>query len=156
MKKILALFILSLYLLTSFQGVLANPFTTRLTSNVTNIEVGQSFTVTFEVRGSAGIFGLTSNLNYDSNKLEITGSSAESGFALTLGTKIVVDHTESKSGNFSFARVTFKAKNGFAVGEDTTISLSNIVGFDGTNEVNGSGSSVRITVAPPKDRKSVV
>lgn len=150
MNKIIKILFVSLLLLSQIVVSQATPFTTRLTSNATNIEVGQSFTVTFEVRGSAGIFGLTSNLNYDSNKLEITGSSAESGFALTLGTKIVVDHTESKSGNFNFARVTFKAKNGFAVGETTQISLSNVVGSDGTQDVSGSGSSITINMVPPK------
>jgi hypothetical protein len=150
MKKILTLLILSLYLLTSFQGVLANPFTTRLTSTAASIEAGQSFTVTFEVRGSAGIYGLTANLNYDANKLEITSSSAQSGFALTLGNKIVVDHTVLQSGNFNFARVTFKAKSGFAVGESTQISLSNVVGSDGTKDVSGSGSNITINLVPPK------
>lgn len=146
----LTLFILTLLLLTQFQGIVANPFTTRLTTASTSIEAGQSFTVTFEVRGSAGIFGLTSNLNYDSTKLEITGSSEQSGFALTLGSNIVVDNTAMQSGNFNFARITFKAKAGFVVGESTQISVSNVVGFDGTNEVNGSNSSITINVVPPK------
>jgi hypothetical protein len=150
MKKIFTLFILSILLLSQVHTLMANPFTTRLTSTATNIEAGQSFTVTFEVRGSAGIYGLTSNLNYDTNKLEITGSSAQSGFALTLGSKIVVDHTELQSGNFNFARITFKAKAGFVVGESTQISISNVVGSDGTKDVSGSGSNVTINLVPPK------
>lgn len=150
MKRILKLLILSFLLLTQFHTLMANPFTTRLTSTATNIEAGQSFTVTFEVRGSAGIYGLTANLNYDTNKLEITGSSAQSGFALTLGSKIVVDHTELQSGNFNFARITFKAKAGFVVGESTQISISNVVGSDGSKDVSGSGSNVTINLVPPK------
>jgi hypothetical protein len=150
MKKLMQGLLISIILLSNVIGIQANPFTTRLTSTATNIEAGQSFTITFEVRGSAGIYGLTTNLNYDSNKLEITGSSAQNGFALTLGTKIVVDHTELKSGNFNFVRITFKAKSGFAVGENTQISISNVVGSDGSKDVSGSGSSVTINIVPPR------
>lgn len=150
MKKIVSLIILSVLFLSQVQTIMANPFTTRLTSTATSIEAGQSFTVTLEVRGSTGLYGLTANLNFDSNKLEITGSSAQSGFALTLGSKIVLDHTESRSGNFNVARITFKAKSAFAVGESTQISISNVVGFDGRNEVSGSQSSITINVVPPK------
>lgn len=150
MKKLFTLLVLSLYLLNSFQAIIANPFTTRLTSSATSIEAGQSFTVTFEVRGSAGLCGLTTSLNFDTNKLEISSSTAQNGFALTLGSKMVADREEAISGNFSFARITFKAKSSFAVGESTQISLSNVMGSDCSKDVSGSGSSVTINVVPPK------
>lgn len=150
MKKIVSIILLSFLLLAQFQVVVANSFATRLSSSATSIEAGQSFTVTFDVRESTGIYGLTSNLNYDSSKLEITGSSAQGGFALTLGSKIVVDHTELKTGNFSFARITFKAKSGFAIGESTQVSISDVVGTNDVTDISGSGSSVTINMVPPK------
>jgi hypothetical protein len=111
---------------------------------------GEQFTVTFAVRNSTGISAITANFNYDSSKLELVSSAAESGFALTLGTKLVVDHTEVKTGNFNIAKVTFKAKTAFVIGESTQVGISNVVGSDGTADVSAAGSSVTIKMEAPK------
>jgi hypothetical protein len=151
MKKILNVFTVLFLILVSLTVVQAASFSTATTSSKTSLSAaGEQFTVTFAVRNSTGISAITANFNYDSDKLELVSSAAESGFALTLGTKLVVDHTEVKTGNFNIAKVTFKAKAGFVIGESTQVGLSNVVGSDGTADISAAGSSVTIKMEAPK------
>ena len=151
MKKILNIFTILLLILVNFTVVQAASFSTATSSSKTSLSAtGEQFTVTFAVRNSTGISAITANFNYDSSKLEIVSSAAESGFALTLGTNLVVDHTEVKTGNFNIAKVTFKAKSGFVVGESTQVGISNVVGSDGSADVSAAGSSVTIKMEAPK------
>ena len=151
MKKILNIVTILLLIFVNLTAVQAASFSTAASSSKTSLSAtGEQFTVTFAVRNSTGISAITANFNYDSSKLEIVSSAAESGFALTLGTKLVVDHTEVKTGNFNIAKVTFKAKSGFVVGESTQVGISNVVGSDGSADVNAAGSSVTIKMEAPK------
>jgi hypothetical protein len=151
MKKILNTFVIILLVLVNLTVIQAASFSTATSSSKTSVTaVGEQFTVTFAVRNSTGISAITANFNYDSSKLEIVSSSAESGFALTLGTKLVVDHTEIKTGNFNIAKVTFKTKSAFALGESTQVGISNVVGSDGSADVSAAGSSVTIKMEAPK------
>lgn len=151
MKKILNLFTVIFLILVNLTMVQAASFSTATTSSKTSLSaVGEQFTVTFAVRNSTGISAITANFNYDDQALELVSSVAESGFALTLGSKLVVDHTEVKTGNFNIAKVTFKAKAGFTLGEITEVGLSNVVGSDGTEDIPAVGSSVTIKMEAPK------
>lgn len=119
-----------LILIFSPQGLLntkAASFTTTL-SGPGNITAGQEFDVTVGVSGAPMIYTLEGNLNYDSNKLElISGSSVGlNGFSLTVGTRIVADSLDGKSGSFGIARLRFKAKTSFVVTESTTISVTGV------------------------------
>jgi hypothetical protein len=97
MKKAFNLIAITLLIVLNLTGIQAASFSTATSSSKTSLTaVGEQFTITFAVRNSTGISAITANFNYDSNKLELVSSAAESGFALTLGTKLVVDHTEVK------------------------------------------------------------
>lgn len=151
MKKILNTFAVILLVLANLTVIKAASFSTVASSTKTSVSaVGEQFTVTFAVRNSTGISAITANFNYDSSKLELVSSAAESGFALTLGTSLVVDHTENKTGNFNFAKVTFKTKSAFVLGESTKVSISNVVGSDGFEDISAAGSSVTIKMEAPK------
>jgi hypothetical protein len=151
MNKIFNTFAVILLILANLTIVQAASFSTATTSSKTSVTaIGEQFTVTFAVKNSTGISAITASFNYDSSKLEIVSSAAESGFALTLGTKLVVDHTEVKTGNFNIAKVTFKTKSAFVIGESTEVGINNVVGSDGTADVNAAGSSVIIKMEAPK------
>lgn len=151
MKKILNTLVVILLVLVNLTIIQAASFSTATTSSKTSLTAtDEQFTVTIAVRNSTGISAITANFNYDSSKLELVSSVAESGFALTLGTKIVVDHTEVKTGNFNIAKITFKAKSAFVVGESTQVSISNVVGSDGSADISAAGSSVTIRMEAPK------
>jgi hypothetical protein len=151
MKKAFNLIAIILLIVLNLTGIQAASFSTATSSSKTSLTAaGEQFTVTFAVRNSTGISAITANFNYDSTKLELVSSAAESGFALTLGTKLVVDHTEVKTGNFNIAKVTFKAKAAFVIGESTQVGISNVVGSDGSADVAAAGSSVTIKMEAPK------
>jgi len=151
MKKILNTLVVILLVLVNLTIIQAASFSTATSSSKTSLSAaGEQFTVTFAVRNSTGISAITANFNYDSSKLELVSSAAESGFALTLGTKLVVDHTEVKTGNFNIAKVTFRAKSAFVVGESTQVGISNVVGSDGSADISAAGSSVTIKMEAPK------
>lgn len=131
--------------------VRAGSFTTALSSTKTSVSsVGEQFTLTFAVRDSTGLSAITASLTYDNLKLEIVSSSAESGFALTVGSnKFVVDHTELKTGNFNIAKITFKTKADFLYGHSASITW-NPIGSDGNEDFSGTGSGLTIKMVQPK------
>jgi hypothetical protein len=150
MKKLLIAVFMLCMMFVPLNKVLAVDAATKLSTTATTIEAGQSFTITFSVANSLGIFGLSAALSYPTDKLEITASAAKSGFTLTLGSKLVVDHVESKTGNFDFATITFKAKSAFAIGEVAEIKISNVVASDGSKDVAYPGSSIKVSMVAPK------
>lgn len=151
MRKIFKSLIIALMIMLNVTVVRAGSFTTALSSTKTSVSsVGEQFTLTFAVRNSTGLSAITASLTYDNLKLEIVSSSAESGFALTVGSnKFVVDHTELKTGNFNIAKITFKTKADFQYGQSTSI-LWNPVGSDGNEDFSGTGSGVTIKMTQPK------
>jgi hypothetical protein len=155
MKKLIKLSIIALLIMLNVAVVRAGSFTTALSSTKTSVSsVGEQFTLTFAVRNSTGLSAITASLHYDALKLEIVSSSAESGFALTVGNnKFVVDHTELKTGNFNIAKITFKTKADFQYGQSTSI-LWNPIGSDGNEDFSGTGSGVTIKMTQPKSDNS--
>ena len=150
MKKILqyvGLFFVAFII--TIPGVLADTVSTSI-SGSSEIGAGEEFTLTFKTTSGTNIMGLTAKLNYDSSKLSIVSSSAGSGFALTLGSNIVIDASTGTNAPFTICTIKFKALAAFAVNESTTVSISNVQASDGNVDINGSGSSKSIKVVPPK------
>lgn len=146
LKKILYISFLTICFFSLMPNVLA--FGTSL-SGKTNILTDEEFTVTFSVTNATNLLGLRAKLNYDSNKLSLVSVSGLNGYVVTVGTHIVADQATGKSGSFSLATLKFRAKSTFAIGENTTISLSSVTGSDGS-DINGTGSSRTINMVAPK------
>jgi hypothetical protein len=124
-------------------SVNASSFSTSI-SSVSTIEAGKEFTVTFNATGT-NIMGIDALLTYDSSKLTLVSSTGVNGYNIVVGTRIIAYKNSGNNGTFAFARITFKAKSNFAVGQSTTISLSDVKGSNGA-DINGSGSSKTIKV----------
>ncbi len=149
MKKLKIFIVLFFTLFINTVLVSAADFNTYLSGN-TKIYPGESTTITFGVKNSKAIYGLSTLLKYDKDKLEITSSKGLNGFGLTLGSSAVVDSTSSKSGKFTLFSITFKAKSSFEVGQSTLISFSNVESGDGDNLYIGSNTSITINMLAPK------
>ena len=123
---------------------------TTYVSGPSSITPGQQFNVTIGLNGGVNIYGVQAAFNYDSDKLELIGSSGASGFALTLGSNLVVDTAAPQNGNFAIATLTFKAKDTFAIGTSANVSLSSVVAGDGENDIPGTNGSLSIAMTAPK------
>ena len=146
LKKILYIIVLITCSFSLMPNILA--FGTSLSSK-TSILSNEEFTVTFSVTNATNLMGIQAKLNYDSNKLSYVSHSGLNDYVVTVGTNIVADRATGRSGSFGFATVKFKAKSGFAIGENTTISLSSVTGSDGS-DISGTGSSIKINMVAPK------
>ena len=150
MKHLNKILFFVLVLFTFTLSVNAANFSTTMTSNKSSITAGQQFTVTVGVKGAKDLYGLTASLSYDSSKVKFVSSNGQSGFAATVGSKLVVDAAAPKSGTFKVVTLTFKAQSGFSVGQSTTIKISGVEGSDGAALLTGNGSSVTIKMEAPK------
>lgn len=128
----------------------AADFSTYVTSNKTSITAGEQFTVTVGVKNAKNLYGMRAALSYDSSKVSVVSSSGSNNFALTLGSYLVVDSANGKSGNFGVATIKFKAKTSFVIGESTAIKISNVTGSDGSKTLSGSNSSATVKMVAPK------
>lgn len=149
MKK-LKYFIIALLAIIIMPNVHAASFSTYLSGNK-QIGSGGTVTVTVGVNNANDLYGFSSKLSYDSSKLTLVGQTALNGFGLTIGSNLIVDNSVGKKGSFAVATLTFKATSAFTVGQSTTISLGTAEGSNGVDVFNGTGSSLTITVVPPKD-----
>lgn len=129
--------------------VKAADFNSSLGSNQV-INAGDQFTVTLSVANASNLMGIGGTLGYDSSKLSFVSGTGLNGYTATIGTNVVADSTVGNSGSFGFATLTFRATGNFAIGQSTTITLTNVTGSDGTHDVSGTSSSVTVTVAVPK------
>ncbi|MDD4808874.1 MAG: cadherin-like beta sandwich domain-containing protein [Bacilli bacterium] len=147
MKKVLyvGLILISFYIGSSIK---ASSLTTSI-SGTNTIYAGEQFTITLNATGT-NIMGITGRLNYDSSKLTFVKGEGLNGYVATVGTNVVVDNTVGKSGIFGFVKLTFKATSSFTAGQKTTISISDVNGTDGINEIPGTGSSINISMILPK------
>ena len=115
MKKIFKILFIILIVL-NFKLVKAADFSTSI-SGTSGITENGTITLTFKANSTLELLGLKASLNYDSSKLSIVSSKAGKGFNLTLGSSLVVDSTSGISGTFTFATITFKAKENFKIGD---------------------------------------
>jgi len=125
-------------------------FTTSLGGNK-NIDANTSFTVTMSLSGATDLVALDAVLSYDSNKLELTGSSGQGGWQIQVAKKIVGANSNGLNGSGSIVSLTFKAKSSFVAGETTTISVTSVKGSNSNVErQTGNDASITVKVNVPK------
>lgn len=125
-------------------------FTTSLGGNK-NIDANTSFTVTMSLSGATDLVALDAVLSYDSNKLELTGSSGLGGWQTQVAKKIVGANSNGLNGSGSIVTLTFKAKSSFVAGETTTISVTSVKGSNSNVErQTGNDASITVKVNVPK------
>ncbi len=150
MKKILLVGILLLQMLVFAPKVNAASFSTSI-SGASSINQSAKFTVTVNVSTTTKIYSLLASLSYDKTKLKYIGASCLiSGCSAEVGTRIVLDFPTSKSGSFAVINLTFQGLSAFTAGQSSTISISGVSASTGTADIDGTGSSRKITVSVPK------
>lgn len=115
------------------------------------INENATFTVTVGVNDASNLWGFRAPINYDSSKLTLVSSTGLNGFGVAVGSSFVADNSSGINGSKSVATLTFKATSNFKVNESTTISLGSAEGSDGERTIAGSGSSITISIAAPKN-----
>lgn len=115
------------------------------------INENATFTVTVGVNDASNLWGFRAPINYDSSKLTLVSSTGLNGFGVAVGSSFVADNSSGINGSKSVATLTFKATSNFKVNESTTISLGSAEGSDGEQTITGSGSSITISIAAPKN-----
>lgn len=115
------------------------------------INENATFTVTIGVNDASNLWGFRAPINYDSSKLTLVSSTGLNGFGVAVGSSFVADNSSGVNGSKSVATLTFKATSNFKVNESTTISLGSDEGSDGEQTIAGSGSSITISIAAPKN-----
>lgn len=141
-------FLLVLFFLIPFH-VKAVDFGTSL-SGTTTIQAGSAFHIIGKVENGDNITAIITKLSYDTTKIKLVSSTGLNQFSILVGSNILADNLEGKSGTFGFVDFTFQALSTFKEGEKTTISLSNVSGSNGVEDVGGLGSSIEIAVINPK------
>lgn len=127
----------------------AADFTTTI-SGTTSIYSKSEFTITLQIKNAGNINAFMSELKYDTTKLEYISSKGLNNFSVVVGTNIVADHPEGKTGDYSLVALTFKALSTFVPGQSTLISILNPSGSDGSNDLIGVSSSITIHCQAPK------
>lgn len=141
MKKIITVLILLISLINI--NVLAADFSTSITGN-TSVSVGERVTYIFNITSINNLTALTAKLNYDQTKLKLISSVGMNNFSVIVGTNIVADHTEGMTGNFGFIKLTFEVLSSFKNGESTALSISELNGSNGMEDLSGTGCSITI------------
>jgi hypothetical protein len=135
MKKLSTLFFVLFLSLAPIQSVSAAAFYATI-SGPTQITAGQQFTVTVGVANVTNMLGLSASFSYDSSKLTLVSSTGLNDFSLTLGTKLVVDRLNGKSGTFGVASIVFKAKTSFSLSTTAYVRIINAQYSNGTTDVD--------------------
>lgn len=148
MKKFLSFCIVVITLFCFALNVYADGISLSM-SSVSNIDEGDSFTVTVKASGT-NIWGIRAKLNYESSKITLDSYSGLSGFNATVGSNIVLDSGSGHDGSFDIINLVFKSTSSFKAGESTTISLSSVEGGTDTTRLTGSDCSKTVTVNVPK------
>lgn len=125
-------------------------FSTTLSGD-RQINENATFTITVGVKDASNLWGFRAPINYDSSKLTLVSSTGLNGFGVAVGSSFVADNSSGVNGIKSVATLTFKATSNFKVNESTIISLGSAEGSDGESTITGSGSSITISIAAPKN-----
>ena len=91
----------------------------------------------------SGLCGLVGNLNYDTNKIELTSINALESFDLTQGKTLVLYKSTGVASGTKILSRKFKNKS-LTKDETTTITFSNVVASDGDKDINTSDASKTI------------
>ena len=135
----------------SLTPILANNFSTTLRPSPISIEPGEEFTVNVNVSNLNGIIAIQGNFSYDSSKLQLMQNEfTYNGYEVKVGTGLVVLFGSAKSGNLTAAQLRFRPREGFSVGQSTTITYSGVSGSNGTTDFSGTTSTTTITMNPAK------
>lgn len=148
MKKVVRL-ICFIFLFMLFTKVEAADFSTYLTGSK-SIEQNGTVTITVGVSNAKNLWGFMAPINYDKSKLTLTKVTGN-GFGVEVGKNLVADSSTGKNGSVKVATLVFKATSNFKVGESAVISLGSVEGSDGEKTLTGTSSSIKITVAAPKN-----
>lgn len=135
MKKIITILFTLFLCLTPVTKVHAATFYATI-SGPTQITAGEQFTVTVGVTNVTNMLGLSASFSYDSSKLTLVSSTGLNDFSLTLGTKLVVDRLNAKSGTFGIASLVFKAKTSFSLSTSAYVRVINAQYSNGTTDVD--------------------
>ncbi len=135
MKKIVTILFTLFLCLTPVTQVHAATFYATI-SGPSQITAGQEFTVTVGVANVTNMLGLSASFSYDSSKLTLVSSKGLNDFSLTLGTKLVVDRLNAKSGSFSIASLVFKAKTSFSLSTSAYVRIVNAQYSNGATDVD--------------------
>jgi hypothetical protein len=134
MRKLFTILATVLLILIPIQPVKAATFEPTITG-VTKITAGQQFTVTIGVSSVTNMYAYEADFFYDSAKLTYVSSTGLNGYELTFGPRIVLDRLTPKSGTFTIAQITFKAKTTFALDQTAKIEVKNSSYTDLTNDI---------------------
>ena len=147
MKKIKYVFaLISFFLMSTFVSAATVSLSVDMPQS---INAGESFNATLKVTGN-NVWGITTELNYDSSKLELIGNEAQNGFTATIGKNIVLDSNSGHNGTFAAVILKFKAKSDFVAGQSTTINFGNVKASSDAELMTGTGISKTIKVNIPK------
>ena len=91
----------------------------------------------------SGLCGLVGNLNYDTNKIELTSINALESFDLTQGKTLVLYKSTGVASGTKILSMKFKNKS-LTKDETTTNTLSNVVASDSDKDINTSDASKTI------------
>ncbi len=91
----------------------------------------------------SGLCGLVGNLNYDTNKIELTSINALESFDLAQGKTLVLYKSTGVASGTKILSMKFKNKS-LTKDETTTITFSNVVASDGDKDINTSDTSKTI------------
>lgn len=91
----------------------------------------------------SGLCGLVGNLNYDTNKIELTSINALESFDLAQGKTLVLYKSTGVASGTKILSMKFKNKS-LTKDETTTITFSNVVASDGDKDINTSDASKTI------------
>ena len=148
MKKTLYLLVTIFMFSLLKTNVYASSFDITLDSdNTFNNEISIDIIVNNLTDFSNGFYGLDATLSYDKDKIELKEITKPSSYELTYD-KTVSDRfvvlTDSGAANgTTLATLVFKNKS-MSTGDTTTISLINILGSDGDNDISNSASPSKI------------
>ena len=147
MKKILFSLIILLSTLLFATNVNASSFNANIVGNDTfesEITLYIQVNNLVDFNGAcSGLCGLVGNLNYDTNKIELTSINALESFDLTQGKTLVLYKSTGVASGTKILSMKFKNKS-LTKDETTTITFSNVVASDGDKDINTSDASKTI------------
>ena len=97
-----------------------------------NINYDEQINVDIDVRVTYNLSAIFSNLNYDTDKLQLIDCKSDDFVCTFDNKKVLLDSVVGIEGEKTVAKLTFKVLDGFKPGDDTVISLNDVEGSDNT------------------------
>lgn len=153
LKKLVKILLLSVVVLILIGIKQENVLAASMSANLTGPDVvrtGDTITLSFNVAGSAAVYGVQSNVSFDSNQVSLTaGPTLKVGgsWKLETGSTIIAYDDALSSpvtGSKTIYTVSFKVKA--AVGSTITVSITGIQGTVGSGMDNVSSGNATYSV----------